>query len=90
MNKRALGALYTATSVQIDCPRCGESLPAPCGSVFWTVDELAKAIADQPDRTCDGCDEPFVLRQNDKAYLNAGRIPPVTTAGDSLDDDDSL
>lgn len=62
-------ALFTAASLQIDCPRCGESLPAPCGSVFWTLDELTTALKDQPERTCDGCDEPFVLRQQSKAYM---------------------
>lgn len=63
------GALYTATSVQVDCPHCGESIPAPCGSIFWTVGELERAISAEPDRTCDGCDAPIALRQQSKAAL---------------------
>ena len=66
------GALYSALSVSVDCPHCGESLPAPCGSLFWTLAELAKAISERPDRVCDGCDEPFVLRPQRTATLGDG------------------
>lgn len=65
-------ALYSAMSVSVDCPHCGESLPAPCGSLFWTITELAKAINSQPDRVCDSCEEPFRLRQQNSATLGDG------------------
>lgn len=69
MSKRPQGATFTALSISVDCPSCGESLPDPSGSLFWTPQELSQAIADQPNRTCDSCDEPFVLRQQNKASL---------------------
>lgn len=62
-------ATLTALAISVDCPSCGESLPDPSGSLFWTPPELASAIANQPDRVCDSCDEPFVLRQQNKAHL---------------------
>lgn len=27
-------------AVDLLCPECGETIPAPGGSLFWTVDEL--------------------------------------------------
>lgn len=69
ITSRIKSALFTATSVEVDCPSCGESLPAPCGSLFWTVDELSSAIDSAPLRTCNSCEEPFMLRQQSKAQM---------------------
>lgn len=69
---RKRGAVYTALTVSVDCPGCGESLPDPSGSLFWTPQEIEKAIAESPDRTCDSCDAPFSLRQQTSAHLCIG------------------
>lgn len=73
--QRPRGASYTALTVSVDCPACGEGLPDPSGSLFWTPQELAEVIAEQPNRTCDSCEEPFVLRQQSKAQLE---LPPAS------------
>ena len=75
MSSRLQSASFTALSVSVDCPSCGESLPDPSGSVFWTPSELASAIAEQPNRICDSCEEPFVLRHQNKAHLELGAKP---------------
>ena len=69
---RVRSALFSAVTISVDCPHCGEPLPALCGSIFWTIGEISKAIAESPNRTCDGCDEPFVIRQQNSATLGDG------------------
>lgn len=69
MSARLPSASFTALTISVDCPACGESLPDPSGSLFWTPQELARVIAEQPNRTCDSCEEPYVLRQQSKAQL---------------------
>lgn len=78
---RKPAAIYTALSLSVDCPDCGESLPSPNDSLFWTVDELSLAIEREPHRTCGACDLAFELRQQSKAQLHielnkvTGRAP---------------
>jgi hypothetical protein len=69
MGRPKPSAMFSALSVQVDCPHCGETLPAPDDSLFWTIPELAGRIADRPECTCDSCDESYVLRQQSKAHL---------------------
>lgn len=78
MSARVMSATYSALSVSVDCPHCGESLSDPTGSLFWTPQELASAIATQPRRTCDSCDHAFMLRQHNKAQLELQTwMPPA-------------
>lgn len=67
---RIPSASYTALSVSVDCPDCGESLPSPGESLFWTLDELSLAIEREPHRVCGACDQRFVLRQQSKAHIH--------------------
>lgn len=42
-------------AVDLLCPYCGEDIPAPDGSLFWTVEELE--LCDSKEHlTCNGCD----------------------------------
>ncbi len=81
MSRTHLSASYVATAVQVDCPHCGETLPAPNGSFFWVLDELSTAIEREPNRTCDSCDEPFVLRQQNKAHMSLNLAKSVVETG---------
>lgn len=65
-------AVYAATAVEVTCPHCQAELPSPTGSFFWTVSELARAIREEPSKTCNSCDEAFVLRQESKCALPLG------------------
>lgn len=72
---RKPAALYTALSVSIDCPGCGESQPSPNDSLFWTAEELSLAIEENPHRVCGACDLSFVLRQQNKVGIYLGAAP---------------
>lgn len=72
MPRPARGAVYSATAVEVSCPHCQETLPSPIGSFFWTMQELAAAITDRPTRTCDSCEEDFVLHQESKCHMPLG------------------
>lgn len=80
MPRARRGAVYAATAVEVTCPHCQETLPSPTGSFFWTMSEVAEAIARQPDRTCDSCDEPFVMRQESKCAMPLGIFGPPAEA----------
>jgi len=30
-----------AKSFELTCPKCKEAIPAPCGSLYWTAEELS-------------------------------------------------
>ena len=34
-------AKAAAQAIILDCPKCGETIPSPSGSLFWSVDEYA-------------------------------------------------
>ena len=88
MGNRLSSASYTALTISVDCPACGESLPDPSGSLFWTPSELAKAINDAPNITCDSCDKPFILRQQNKAHLELGILQ--CPRADEEDEEDEI
>ena len=73
-------AVYSAFTVSVECPSCGEPQPSPSNeSLFWTVEELAREIMADPGRTCGSCDELFVLRPQSKTLLALDvHLPPRT------------
>lgn len=40
-------ARKTVTSIELTCPTCEETIPAPGGSLFWTVAECGPQNADK-------------------------------------------
>ena len=49
-------AKKTIYAVELDCPHCGETLAAPSGSLFWTVEEIQLAGG---SGACESCTKPF-------------------------------
>ena len=46
-------------SVELACPHCDGDVPAPDGSLYWTVEELRAVEGEK--RSCPACDEPITL-----------------------------
>ena len=38
-------ATWEVAAVDLGCPFCHESIPAPHGSLFWTIDEMNVTLA---------------------------------------------
>lgn len=51
-------AKATSETFTITCPHCGQVIPAPNGSLFWTLAELQCTFK---LRRCSGCDSSFFL-----------------------------
>ena len=77
MSKRP--ASVFAATVEVTCPNCQESVPAPGnGSFLWTLEELRKA--DGEERVCDSCDDAMVIVNHSRAQIV--NKPPLTEVAD--------
>ena len=69
MSRARLVSVYAA-AVEVVCPFCGENVPSPDGgSYMWTLSE-DRAAFDGKRRTCDSCDEEFVMSLPSKAITD--------------------
>jgi hypothetical protein len=45
-------AVAKCRAIELTCPNCGLDIPAPCGSLYWTVEELGDAFGRSHKCSC--------------------------------------
>lgn len=62
-------AILFAPAIEVTCPHCGEPLPSPDnGSDMWLPTQVRDASGQT--KTCDSCDEPFVIADENKVQVS--------------------
>lgn len=48
-----MNAIVRVFAVDIECPKCEETIPHPNGSLYWSVDELPESPAEVKCPLCE-------------------------------------
>ena len=69
VRKQTRTAIITAVTVEVCCPHCGDPQPSPDnGSHAWMPGQV---VAEQGEKVCVACDEPFVLHAQSRVSVDA-------------------